>query len=148
MTILAPARCRSLLSSAALAAAALLGACARGDDAKSAANAAPAPMPVSVIRVASRSVPISQEAVGQAEGSREVEIRARVNGILEKRLYQEGAPVAAGAALFVIDPAPYELAVQQAQAALVQERVRRELAQTDAKRLEPLAQEKAISQRE
>ncbi len=151
MTIPAFARRRSPLSFslACLAASvALLAACGKGDDSKAAANPAQQAMPVTVIRVTSRPVPISQEAVGQAEGSREVEIRARVNGILERRLYQEGAPVAAGAALFVIDPAPYELAVQQAQAALVQERVRRELAQTEAQRLEPLVQEKAISQRE
>ena len=93
-------------------------------------------------------MPISLEAVGQAEGSREVEIRARVSGILEKRLYDEGAAVPAGKILFIIDPAPYDLAAQQARAALQQERSRRELAELEAKRLEPLAAEKAISQRE
>jgi membrane fusion protein (multidrug efflux system) len=118
-----------------------------GGNAK-AASAAPAPLPVTTLRVASRRIPISQEAVGQAEGSREVEIRARVSGIVEKRLYEEGAAVAAGTVLFVIDPAPYELAVEQAKAALLQERVRRELADVEAKRLEPLADEKAISRRE
>ncbi|HUQ28882.1 MAG TPA: efflux RND transporter periplasmic adaptor subunit [Usitatibacter sp.] len=105
-------------------------------------------MPVTIVKVAQRKVPVSLEAVGQAEGSREVEIRARVNGILEKRLFQEGAPVAAGQTLFQIDPAQYELAVQQARAALQQERVKRELAESEAKRLAPLADEKAISQRE
>ena len=50
-------------------------------------------MPVTVIPATSRKVPIVLEAVGQAEGSREVQIRARVSGILEKRLYQEGATV-------------------------------------------------------
>jgi membrane fusion protein (multidrug efflux system) len=109
---------------------------------------APPPLPVTVVKVAARKVPLSLEAVGQAEGSRDVEIRARVNGILEKRLYDEGAPVTEGSTLFRIDPAPYELAVQEARAALQQERVRRELAETDARRLEPLAKEKAISQRE
>lgn len=117
-------------------------------DSKAAAGAAPPPLPVTVIRVAPQKVPVSLEAVGQAEGSREVEIRARVSGILEKRLYREGAPVAAAETLFVIDPVPYELAVQQAKAALTQERVRRELAESEAKRLEPLVQEKAISRRE
>jgi membrane fusion protein (multidrug efflux system) len=86
--------------------------------------------------------------VGQAEGSRDVEIRARVSGILEKRLYQEGDAVKSGQPLFVIDPAPYDLAVQQAKAALQQERVRKELAESEAKRLQPLAEEKAISRRE
>jgi membrane fusion protein (multidrug efflux system) len=136
---------------ALLCTALVLGACNKGGagDAKAqGAGGAPPPLPVTVIAVAAKKVPISLEAVGQAEGSREVEIRGRVSGIVLHRLYEEGASVAAGQTLFVIDPAPYELAVQDARAALQQERVRKELAETDAKRLEPLAREKAISQRE
>jgi membrane fusion protein (multidrug efflux system) len=125
----------------------LLAACGKAGDSPK-AGAAPPPLQVATARAASRKVPISIEAVGQAEGSREVEIRARVSGILEKRLYTEGAPVTAGATLFVIDPAPYELAVQRARAALQQERVRRELAEVEAKRLAPLVEEKAIARRE
>jgi len=134
---------RVLIPAAALA----LAACGK-HDAPAAAGAAPPPLPVSAIRVAAQRLPISLEAVGQAEGSREVEIRARVTGILEKRLYDEGAAVPAGKVLFIIDPAPYVLAVDQARAALQQEKSRRELAQVEVKRLEPLAAEKAISQRE
>jgi membrane fusion protein, multidrug efflux system len=119
---------------------------------KSANGAAPAastpPVQVATIRAKAQPGPVSLEAVGQAEGSREVEVRARVTGIIEKRLYEEGTPVAAGAPLFVLDPGPYELAVQQARATLMQERVRRELAETEATRLEPLAAIKAIPQRE
>jgi len=103
---------------------------------------------VTVIKATTRAVPIVLEAVGQAEGSRDVEIRARVSGILEKRLYDEGATVSAGQDLFLIDPHPYELAVQEAKAAVAQERVKRELASVEAKRLEPLVQERAVSQRE
>jgi membrane fusion protein (multidrug efflux system) len=120
-----------------------------GDKANGATqNSGPPPVQVATVKVKSQPVPVSLEAVGQAEGSREVEIRARVTGIIEKRLYDEGAAVAAGAPLFVIDPAPYESAVQQAKASLVQERAKRELAETEAKRLEPLAETKAIPQRE
>jgi len=134
---------RVLIPAAALA----LSACGK-HEAPAAAGATPPPLPVSAIRVAAQRLPISLEAVGQAEGSREVEIRARVTGILEKRLYDEGAAVPAGKVLFIIDPAPYVLAVDQARAALQQEKSRRELAQVEVKRLEPLAAEKAISQRE
>jgi len=82
----------------------LLGACGKaGGDAKAAA--APPPMPVTAITVATRPVPVSIDAVGQAEGSREVEIRARVNGILERRTFEEGTAVPPGTELFVIDPA-------------------------------------------
>ena len=118
----------------------------KGDAAK--AGGPPPALPVTVIKVVQQKVPVSLEAVGQAEGSREIEIRARVSGIIEHRQYQEGAAVVAGQTLFIIDRAPYELAAQQARAALTQERVRRELAESEAKRLQPLADEKAISRRE
>ena len=128
----------------------LLAACGKGGgDAKAGGpGGAPAPLPVTVIKATTKPVPILLEAVGQAEGSRDVEIRARVSGILEKRLYDEGATVAANQDLFLIDPHPYELAVQEAKAAVAQERVKRELALVEARRLEPLVQEKAVSQRE
>ena len=120
------------------------------DDAakKKAAAAAPQAIPVTVKQVQPQRVPIVLEAVGQAEGSREVEVRARVSGILEKRLFNEGEAVKAGAVLFLIDRAPYEIAVAQARAALSQERARLELAQREAERLKTLAQQRAISQRE
>ncbi len=127
---------------------ALAGCGKAGPDAAKQASAAPPPLPVTVIAVSARRVPVSLEAVGQAEGSREVEIRARVSGILEKRVYEEGSQVAAGALLFLIETAPFELAVQEARATLTQERSRRELAQTEASRLEPLVKDRAISQRE
>ena len=142
---------RRRFSIAFLVLATALAACGKkeGDASKQGgAGAQQQALPVTVVSVSQRKVPIVIEAVGQAEGSREVEIRARVSGILEKRLYQEGSTVPPGTTLFLIDPAPYQLAVEQAKAALVQERVRRELAETDAKRLEPLARDKAISQRE
>ncbi len=130
----------------ALAALVFPAACSH-DDGKSAA-AAPPPLPVTVVAVRTQSVPVSLEAVGQAEGSRDVEIRARVTGILEKREYEEGTAVRAGQLMFTIDPAPFELAVEDAKAALQQARVARELAAVDVKRLTPLAADKAISQRD
>jgi membrane fusion protein, multidrug efflux system len=113
-----------------------------------AAPAAAAPLAVTIKRAELRRVPLVLEAVGQAEGSREVEIRPRVAGILEKRLYNEGAKVAAGQPLFRIDRAPFVLAVAQSRAALSQERARQELAQREADRLKALADTKAISRRE
>lgn len=120
----------------------------KADDAGKKAAAAPPVVPVTVRYVEPQRVPVALEAVGQAEGSREVEVRARVSGILEKRLFTEGASVKAGALLFVIERAPYEIAVAQANAALAQERARQELAQREAERLKMLAQARAISQRE
>lgn len=112
------------------------------------APAGPPPLPVSLKPVQPQRVPVALDAVGQAEGSREVEIRARVAGILEKRLYTEGAPVKAGQTLFVIERASYELAVAQSKAALAEERARHEQARREAERLKPLVESRAISQRE
>ena len=128
-----------------------LASCGReGDDkATKKKDAGPPPaIPVTVVTVQPQRVPITLEAVGQAEGSREVEVRARVTGIVEKRLYNEGAPVKAGSVLFVIDRAQYEIAVAQAKAALAQERARQELAVRETERLKTLAGQRAISQRE
>jgi len=116
-------------------------------EAKAAASA-PAAVQVAVKRVEPQRVPVALEAVGQAEGSREIEVRARVSGILEKRLYDEGATVRSGQLLFQIDRIPFELAVAQSKAALNQERARQEQAQREADRLKSLAETKAISQRE
>ncbi len=117
--------------------------------AAAAPSAAPAPaVPVTVRRMEPQRVPIVLDAVGQAEGSREVEIRARVAGIIERRLYNEGATVKAGQTLFAIERAPFELAVAQAKAALAQEVAKQEEAQREAERLQPLAESKAISRRE
>lgn len=128
----------------ALALCALVAACGKS------APPPPAPPPpaVTVISAASREVPILIEAVGRTEGSKEVEVRARVAGILQRVLYTEGSPVRAGAPLFQIDRAPYEIALAQAQAALAQERSRNEQTQREAERLKDLVAKRAISQRE
>jgi membrane fusion protein (multidrug efflux system) len=93
-------------------------------------------------------VPITVSAVGRTEGSREVQIRARVSGIIEKQLYTEGDTVKAGAPLFRIERAPFEIDLQQQRAILAQEIARSELAQQEYDRLKGLADRRAISQRE
>src|SRR5690349_11215934 len=124
----------------------LLAACGKSSDDAAKKDAAakkgpPPALPVSAQTVEPRRVPIVLEAVGQAEGSRDIEIRARVSGILEKRLYSEGAPVKAGTVLFVIDPQPYEIAVAQARASVAQETARREQTQREADRLKGLVEQ-------
>ena len=105
-------------------------------------------LPVSVIEAQPQGVPVNIEAVGQSEGSKEVQVRARVSGILLKQRYTEGDRVKAGAVLFLIDPAPYEIALAQAQAALAQARATLDQSQREEDRLKPLAAEQAISGRE
>ena len=108
----------------------------------------PAAVPVTTLRVASRQTPILIEAVGRTEGSKEVEVRARVSGFIDRVLYAEGSPVRAGAPLFQLDRAPFEIALAQARAAQAQERSRNEQSSREAERLKDLVAKKAISQRE
>ena len=101
----------------------------------------PGAMPVTVIEMQPQKVPTSIEIMAQTEGARETEVRARVGGILVKRLYQEGDTVKAGQPLFQIDRAPYEIALAEAKA-------RAEQTAREASRLKPLAEAKAIAQRD
>lgn len=99
------------------------------------------PLPVSVVKLEAQRLPTWIEVMAQTEGARESEVRARVGGILVKRLYQEGDSVKAGQPLFQIDRAPYEIALEQAKARADQTR-------REASRLKGLAEAKAISQKE
>jgi membrane fusion protein, multidrug efflux system len=80
-----------------------------------AATALPAPE-VGVVTVQPREVPIPSEYPGRVVGVRDVEVRSLVGGLLLKRGFQEGTRVAEGQLLFQIDPAPYQVAVQRAEA--------------------------------
>ena len=127
---------------------AVLALAACGKDDKNDKPPAPAAMPVTVIEVQPTSVPISAEAVAQTEGAKEVEIRARVGGILLKRLYEEGQPVKAGKTLFQIDPEPFKIALAQAKAQLAQQQARVEQTRREENRLKGLLATQSISQRE
>ncbi|MFP5413333.1 MAG: efflux RND transporter periplasmic adaptor subunit [Gammaproteobacteria bacterium] len=109
---------------------------------------APPPLPVTTLTIAPKRIPVTLEAVGRAEGSREVEVRARVSGILERQLFREGDAVRAGAPMYRIERAPFEIALQRAKAALAETQARRERAAVEAARLKKLLAERAISQRE
>lgn len=122
--------------------------CEQGGANTPATGQAAAGVPAKVLEVAPQRVPIVLEAVGQVQGSKEVEVRARVSGILLKRLYNEGDFVRAGSSLFQIDPVPYQIALAQANAQIAQERARQEQTGREAIRLKALAEERAISQKE
>jgi membrane fusion protein, multidrug efflux system len=135
-----------------------LAACGKGSNTAPPAPPGPPPgggLPVTVLQVTPQRVPDIIEAVGQTEGSKDVEVRARVSGILEKTLYAEGDRIKAGTPLFQIDRAPFENALAQAKASLsqataslAQERAKQEQAQREAGRLKQLVEQRAISQRE
>jgi membrane fusion protein, multidrug efflux system len=93
-------------------------------------------------------VPTLLEYTGRAAGSREVEVRARVGGILLERRYEEGQSVRRGDVLFVIDPEPYRAAAAQARAELGVAKARLEEARRQRDRIVPLFEKNATSQRQ
>ena len=103
---------------------------------------------VNVATVQPQTLPVTLEYTGQTAGSREVEVRARVTGILLSRNFREGAPVQKGQSLFTIDPAPFEAALARAQADVAAAEARVDQAKRNAARLKPLYAEKAVSQKE
>ena len=98
--------------------------------------------------VASRDIAVEREFIGQTNGSREVEIRARVNGIVEERLYKEGAVVRVGQPLFKLDAASYAAVVAQAEAGVATAEANMKLSEREYARLQPLAEAKMISQKD
>src|SRR5436190_9622587 len=106
------------------------------------------PAVVAVQEVKPRTVAVEFEYPAQTAGSREVEVRARVNGILLKRNYTEGAAVRAGQSLFSLDSATYEAAVARTEADVAAAEARFAAASRNAKRRKPLFEARAASQKD
>ncbi len=113
-----------------------------------AAPPAAGPLPVAIVTVSPADLAQQAVAPAQVEGVREVEVRARVTGILQTVDYAEGAKVKAGDLLFRIDPAPYAAAHALARAQLAQETARAEQAVAEAARQAALFKQKAASRKE
>ena len=112
------------------------------------AGAAPPPPPVGVLTVAPHPVALQTELPGRVEPQRVAQVRARVTGIVQQRLFTEGAEVRAGQPLFRIDAAPYQAALESAQAQLARAQANLAQATATAERYKPLAEAKAISQQD
>jgi len=106
------------------------------------------PAQVTIAEVTARDLPVSWEYVGQTTGSKDVEVRARVTGILEKRLYTEGGPVRPGQPLFEIDPKPLQAQYNAVQADVARSQAAVAQAEREAARLKPLAERRAVGQKE
>jgi membrane fusion protein (multidrug efflux system) len=131
-----------------------LAACGSGDNKQAQAGAAaggagatPAPE-VGVVTVMARTLPLPTELPGRIEASRVAQVRARVTGIVQKRLFVEGSEVKAGQPLFQIDPAPYRAAADSARAALAKAQANLQQAAGLAVRYKPLREANAVSQQE
>ena len=106
------------------------------------------PPTVVVETLTPKTVPIYQEYVARTEARQTVEIRARVEGFLEKVFFKEGSVVKAGQPLFLIDQRPYKAALQDANGSLAQARAAMEKAQKDVDRLRPLVAADAAPQQD
>ena len=102
---------------------------------------APPALPVSVIEATPITLPNILEITAQAEGAKETEVRARVGGILVKRLYEEGSAVTAGQPLFQLDPESFKNALEESQA-------RAKQTEREAARLKGLFSQQAVSRKE
>lgn len=127
----------------------ILAAC--GPSGGSQGHGAPGGMPpasVGTMTVQPTTVLAPFEYTGRTAGSREVEVRARVTGILLKRNFTEGGAVKQGQSLYSIDPVPFRAALARAEADVAGAGARLEQARRNAARLRPLLAEKAVSQKE
>jgi membrane fusion protein (multidrug efflux system) len=130
----------------ALALAALSG-CAT-DSAGQETKQVPPPTEVVAATMNRADLPLEMSFMGQTAGSREVQVRARVGGILLRRNYEEGGRVRQGDLMFEIDPAPYQAALEQAKGALGQAEAKLAQAQRDHGRMEKLYKDDVVAKKD
>jgi membrane fusion protein (multidrug efflux system) len=115
------------------------------------AQSAPAPagpVEVGVVTLAPTSVTLTRELPGRTSAFRVAEVRARVNGIVQRRLFAEGSDVKAGQPLFLIDPAPYRAALESAKAQLARAEATIAAARLEAQRYTELVAANAVSKQQ
>lgn len=112
---------------------------------QSAPSAAPAALEAHVLTIQPQTVTLTTELPGRTSAYRVSEVRARISGIVQKRLFTEGADVKAGDLLFEIDPAPYQAAFDSAKATLAKAEASLFSAQAQADRFKDLVGSDAIS---
>jgi membrane fusion protein (multidrug efflux system) len=105
------------------------------------------PVEVTTVTVSPRDTPVELEFVADTQSSRQVEIRARVDGFLEKRLFVEGDLVTAGQKMYQMDRKPFEAALRSAQGQLAEQRASLSMAQATLARVRPLAEKNALSKK-
>jgi len=139
-------RVRRILPVAAIVAAFIAAIAIAGCSREEGTAMTPPPPEVTVATVERGRLPLDLEYTGRAAGSREVEVRALVSGILLERRYEEGRPVQAGDVLFLIDPDRYRAAESEARAEVGVERARLAEAIRQRDRLMKLVDQNLVSQ--
>ncbi len=127
----------------ALAVTMLLGGCGKGEGPPQSREPV-----VSVVTVGTQSITLTGELTGRTVPYRIAEIRPQVNGVILKRLFDEGSEVQAGQTLYQIDPAPYQAALDIAQAAQARAEANLTAIQLRKDRFEDLLPDHAVSQQD
>lgn len=108
----------------------------------------PPPLPVKTLTIEKTNVPLSYTYPARVQSASQVEIHARVSGLLLEKHYQDGEQVKAGDLLYTIDPKPYQATVNRAKAQVLMEQAKLRQAEREKKRVEGLYREKAVSEQE
>ncbi|MEO8546720.1 MAG: efflux RND transporter periplasmic adaptor subunit, partial [Burkholderiaceae bacterium] len=141
----------ALTLSLSLAIAMLLAACGAKEGTAPVGVGGPPKMPpaeVGVVTVQPQSVALQTELPGRVSAVRVAQVRARINGVVLKRLFREGSDVKAGESLFQIDASIYQAALDSTQAALGRAQANQNQASSIAERYKPLVAVNAVSQLE
>ena len=109
---------------------------------------APPPPEVGIVVAKSQSIENIAEVPGRVQAVRTAQVRARVDGIVQRRVYEEGSDVKQGEALFLIDPRELRAALSAAEAGLVRAEATAANAKQDVERYEGLVEDQAISKQE
>ncbi|WP_300495019.1 efflux RND transporter periplasmic adaptor subunit [uncultured Methylophaga sp.] len=125
-----------------------LAACQSSDSEDSPQNAQQAAPKVDVVSLIPQTVTIKTELPARTVAFRQAEVRPQVNGIIENRLFEEGADVKSGQQLYQIDEAPFQAALQMAKAELASARANIQSTKARAERFKGLIDNKAISQQD
>ncbi len=132
------------MMSAGLAGLLLFG-CDQAEDTPASTETAPPPA-VTVVSVVRESIAPTTSFTGRVEAVDTVDLRARVTGFLEQRLFEEGADVAVGDLLFILEKAPYEARLEQVKATVARAEATLQLATIDSKRQKELVKRQAAAQ--
>jgi membrane fusion protein, multidrug efflux system len=119
-----------------------------GCDSQQAASSAPPPPPVTVSRPLQKTITEWDEYTGRFTPLASVEVRARVSGFIDTVHFKDGQIVKQGDLLFVIDPRPYRLAVEQSAGDLERAKAKLDIATADVERAIPLARSQTLTERE
>jgi multidrug efflux system membrane fusion protein len=124
--------------------------CSCGGSATKSAQAGVGPqaIPVAVAAAERRDVPVYQSGLGSVQASNTVSLKSRVDGQIVQIAFKEGQNVKQGDLLIVIDPRPYQVQLEQAQAALARDQAQLKNAQLDYDRYQGLVKEGVIAQQQ